>query len=549
MFSLTLEQLRGYYDAMVRFLASRPTADDLYNNALSQRIADFARMGYDENIARWFHERVFPRSEIQSLPTPPFDAWLLWHFENLGAGAWGFNWNTIGSGVTPGGYVEAFTAAFPWDILNPPAFVTVSSATAPTCDPNVQDCTLNFFRLPGQKYAFAFKVLDPTVTYGYGRGSCVVAGFPPQVWARLDALIADEKWPLSFDAAMAGAGMGPNDWGNALEQLLNAYNISDPGLRAFLATFRLTQNEVVAKCQAPDGFSIMMPGAYGEIMFIVVLTIITAGIASAFTGVAIAAENLAAQVAAKAALSQADDLLGQEAANYIKLAQAAYGGATALADVADLDLTSLDFSATDYAGEGATMFEDGYDYFDADMTAVDFADMSAVDFDLGADAFAPDVSFDAAADFDVGAIPVSDTVDPALSQSLADMTGTDVTAVESLAFEFPDVSLAEVMGLAKQGLSLYQAYQQASGKAPAPAVRTVTDPRTGQQMPATKTVVDPMTGQPKMLVYDARTGQYVSPTAARPATTQQMIPGVPNTTLMIGAAVAAVVALLAMRRK
>lgn len=180
------------------------------------------------------------------------------------------------------------------------------------------------------------------------------------------------------------------------------------------------------------------------------------------------------------------------------------------------------------------------DYFDAgsfDPYAYEYPADVPLDPDYGVSDWGgyDDLGFDLADFESYGGV----TFEPEISESdVSAITGVPVDQVSSWSFEFPDVSLNDVVNFAKQGVSLYQAFQQAQTS---PTRRTTTtasgqqttmvrDPRTGQMVP---TIRDPRTGQLIPASIDPRTGQLV------PKTSAGLIPGVSNQTLLIGAAVAA----------
>jgi hypothetical protein len=205
----------------------------------------------------------------------------------------------------------------------------------------------------------------------------------------------------------------------------------------------------------------------------------------------------------------------------------------------EMPIDDYSIGAVDYFDAGSF---DPYAYefpadvaLDADYGMTDWGGYDDLGFDLTEFDVMPDVE-STFYDFEsYGGV----TYEPDISASdLSAATGVPLDQVSSWSFDFPDVSMNDVLNYAKQGVSLYQAFQQAQTSPTRQTTTTasgqqttmVRDPRTGQMV---QTVRDPRTGQLVPAMIDPRTGQLV------PKTSAGLIPGVSNQTLLIGAAVAA----------
>jgi len=114
--------------------------------------------------------------------------------------------------------------------------------------------------------------------------------------------------------------------------------------------------------------------------------------------------------------------------------------------------------------------------------------------------------------------------------------GNAETAAATFDAEYPATdsswSWQELLAQGQDIYKLYAKLQQPAG-ATGPRPTLMRDPRTGQMVPAVR---DPRTGQLVPAVRDPRTGMLVPASSIQQA---GIIPGVPNTVLLVGAAVAA----------
>lgn len=108
-----------------------------------------------------------------------------------------------------------------------------------------------------------------------------------------------------------------------------------------------------------------------------------------------------------------------------------------------------------------------------------------------------------------------------------------------------DVSLKDIEALVKTGTSIYRTVTGPTAPAPAPRPTTTTPRPTAPLPTGTQTRVNPATGQTEYLAPDSTMW-----TTVRPGTTSaQLIPGVSNTVLLVGAGVVGAAFLLAQRRR